>query len=918
MDFAAVGALADYLHELGISHVYLAPIFKARSGSTHGYDIVEPGEFDPALGDHAGFDRMAAALREHGLSLILDLVPNHLCVLGTDNPWWSDVLENGPSSLYAGYFDVDWQPPKADLADKVLLPVLGEPFGRALAFGRLRVARAGASLCLDCNGLRLPLAPKSWPTILQPACVRLRTASPGGDPVVEELESVLTAIAHLPSRQETAEERVRERRREKGVIARRLEELVARSPAFTAALDAAIADMAPRDASDSPRLERLQALLDEQGYRLSHWRVAADEINYRRFFDVNELAAIRVEQPEVFEAVHHLPLELVASGAVQGLRIDHVDGLYAPAEYLRRLRHVPWVVVEKILAEDEELPAGWEVAGTTGYEFLNRLGGLFVVPESQRAFEDLFERFVHERHDPHDVAYECRKLVLRVALCSELTALARRLDRISEQHRDSRDFTLRGIEHALSEVLACFPVYRTYVEPGEEHPSAADAARVETAVAEARRRNPAQSGALFDFVASVLLFRDPEGLAEAQRAERRHFVLRFQQLTGPVMAKGVEDTAAYRHFPLASVVEVGAECGGWATSVEAFHAFAALRQERWPRGFSATSTHDTKRDEDVRARLDVLSEIPEEWERAIAGFRLLLRGWAPAHVFPDATDEYLLYQTLVGSWPLAAPAGAPPPGYGERIRDYMRKAIREAKRHTSWIAPNEAYEGAMDALVHDALDPERGRAFLQALAALVARINPPGLRNTISQVLIKGTAPGVPDFYQGTELPEFRLVDPDNRGAVDFARRREVLAALGDPLPGELGALLADGRLKFLVTRQVLAARRRQPALFDRGAYRPLAATGARARHVVAFAREHDGAAVLVVAARFFASLPASAVGTAAWGATALPLAAPPGAVYRDALSGQTLRVHTSGTGPELRLAEVFAQLPQALLERVE
>jgi (1->4)-alpha-D-glucan 1-alpha-D-glucosylmutase len=925
-NFATVGALAEYLAALGMSHVYLSPLFRARSGSAHGYDIVDPGQLDPALGDEAGFGRMAEALRACGLKLLLDIVPNHVCVLGTDNPWWNDVLENGPSSHYARYFDVDWQPPKPDLANKVLLPVLGEPYGRALAEGRLRVAREGGALLLDCSGLRLPLAPKSWSAILEPALQLLRARLPAEHAVVEELASVLTALAHLPGRTETAAERVEERLREKGVVRRRLETLMADAPELREAVDAVVLGLNEGDPRDTRRMEHLEGLLDQQGYRLSHWRVAADEINYRRFFDVNELAAIRVEEPEVYDAVHALPLRLAEAGLVDGLRIDHVDGLYDPAGYLERLRPGPSVFVEKILAEGEALPSDWPVSGTTGYEFLNALNGLFVAPESRTPFLELYERFTGARRDLRDVAYEARKLVMQVALSSEITALSRRLDRLSEQHRDSRDFTLRGIEDALCEVIACFPVYRTYVRPGDDAPSAADAHYVEIAVAEARRRNPAQSGSIFDFVASVLLLRDPEELLPAQHAERRDFVLRFQQLTGPVMAKGLEDTAAYRFFPLASLAEVGAGTAAWATSKADFNSFATQRQRLWPGSLSATSTHDTKRDEDVRARLNVLSEIPMEWEQAIVRFRLLLTGRrvpAPG-VMPDGNDEYLLYQTLVATWPAELRLPLPPDGYRERIRDYMRKATREAKLHTSWISPNTDYERATNELVDQALDRERGRAFMEELIAFLSRTLRPGLLNAVSQSLIKAAAPGIPDFYQGTELPEFLLVDPDNRKDVDYTRRLGVLRELEAAGTGDRAALLrtlllnlADGRLKLEITRRALALRRRRAALFATGGYVPLTATGDRELHVIAFARTKGDETVLLAAARFFSTLPSPPLGAAAWGRGALLLEPNLGPAFKDALSGRTLRAEPTGGRLQLPLAEVFADLPQALLERV-
>ncbi len=848
---------------------------------------------------------MAAELKACGVGLILDVVPNHLCVLGTDNAWWLDVLENGPSSPFARCFDVDWSPPKADLVDKVLLPVLGEPFGRALAAGRLRLERQGAQFWFDCAGLRLPLAPRSWPLLLLPARERL-----GLDPLHPtrvELDSLLTAIEHLPSRAERAPERVAVRLREKGVIASRLDRLLATAPDLAAALDAILASL-----GEPGSLERLEALLEEQGYRLSYWRVAADEINYRRFFDVNDLAAIRVEDPAVFDAVHALPLELVARGLVDGLRIDHVDGLYAPRAYLDRLAAVPWVVVEKILAGSEELPADWPVAGTTGYEFLVAADGLFVEPDSRLAFDALWERVSGRRPDAVETAVEARRLVLQVSLSSELTALSRRFDRISEQHRDSRDFTLRGLEHALAEVIACFPAYRTYLSPDAAEVAPADAARVESAVAEARRRNPAQSGDVFDFVADVLLGRHPDGLTDEQLAARRDFALRFQQLTGPVAAKGSEDTAAYRRFPLASRCEVGAEPGAWATTREAFHAFATRRQQRWPGGLSATSTHDTKRDEDARARLNVLSEIPDEWAAAVERCRAAL---APARTgsAPDPADEYLFLQAALASWP-ADVGAAPGDEYRARLRAYMSKAIREAKLHTSWTHPNRDYECAVDDYVARALDPGQSGEFLAELRRLVERVLRPGALNALALTVLKVAAPGVPDFYQGTECPEHRLVDPDNRGRVDFDRRARLLRSA---LPADPLAALVDGTLKLHVTRRALELRARRPELFAAGDYVPLATRGRRERHVVAFARRRAGASAIAVVGRFFARLSDPPTGSA-WSGTEVVLPRELGSRFRDALADRATQARTEGENSVLPLDALFERLPLALLERDE
>jgi (1->4)-alpha-D-glucan 1-alpha-D-glucosylmutase len=920
LDFDRARSLVPYLEALGMSDVYASPVFRARPGSLHGYDVVDHAEVSPELGGEEGLRALATSLAERGMGLVLDLVPNHACVASPENRAWWDVLENGPSAPFASLFDIDWSPPKEDLRDTVLLPILGDQYGRVLEAGEIRVEREGGAFVACYHGHRLPVAPRSWPHVLEPVRARLAEERPADDPERAELESILTAIDHLPTRSERDPARVEERLREKEVIKRRLAALLEAAEGIAAALDATLVDLNGRP-GDPRSFDRLEALLAEQGYRLSHWRVATDEINYRRFFDVNDLAALRVEDPGVFEATHALPLRLFAEGVVSGFRIDHVDGLLDPVDYLRRLPADAWVVVEKILLGDERLRPDWAAHGTTGYDFLNAAGGLLVDPASRAAIEDAYAAFTRARPRFSDVVYACRMLVLEVSLSSELTVLARRLDRISERHRYSRDFTLRGQQEALAEVIASFPVYRTYVRTdGEMAPE--DRRSVRHSLRLARRRNPAVDASLFDFIGSVLLLEHPEGLDEAARAERLDFVLRFQQLTGPVMAKGLEDTASYRYHPLSALNEVGGEPEPRRDAVARFHAQSAERQQAWPHAMTATSTHDTKRDEDVRARIAVLSELPGRWARALGRWREMNRP-RKAEVdegeAPDANEEYLLYQTLVGVWPPGLAAHAPRGDLVERLQEYVRKALREAKVHTSWVSPNEEYERAVGDFVAGVLDPGRDNPFPRDFRRFLGRVLRPGLRNAVSQVVLKAAAPGVPDFYQGTELPEFRLVDPDNRGAVDFARRRRLLALLQAEAETDAPALArrllgaTDGRLKLWVTSRALALRRERAELFGEGSYEPLEAAGGHADGVVAFARVHRGEAVVAAAGRFFTRLPDPPVGEA-WGDSALALPEGAAASWRDALTGQELRTRGAG-GRSLALAEVFRHLPVALLE---
>ena len=909
--------LVDYLDALGIGALYLSPVSRARPGSLHGYDVVDHTAVNPELGGEEAFARLAEATRRRGMGIVIDVVPNHMCVATPDNAWWNDVLENGPSSPCAVHFDLDWRPPKPDLADKVLLPALGDTFGKVLERGELVVQRHGGAFWVTYFEQRFPLAPETAPTILEPAGAELARALGADDARVLELESIATAFRNLPGRDQTAPDLVAERQREKEVAKRRLAVLAA-DAAVAAALDAELARLngTPGDAAS---FDALEALLARQAYRLSFWRVASDEINYRRFFDVNELAAIRPEIPAVHAAVHQWPLAAHARGWVQGLRIDHVDGLFDPLDYLGRLPRSAYVVVEKILVGDERLPPSWPAHGTTGYEMLNALNGLFVDQDRKRRLAEAYRRLAGRRDDFADVLYASKRLILRDVMAAELTALGRRLDRISEGHRDSRDFTLRRLTLAIGEVAACFPVYRTYVRAADDAVSDTDRRHIQTALREARRRNPVVSPALLDFVGAVLLLTDPPGTDAAHRAERRDFVLRFQQLTGPVMAKGMEDTAGYRYYPLASLNEVGGEPDVFGVSLDGFHAACVERQATFPHGLTATSTHDTKRDEDVRARLDVVSEMPDRFAREAARWRRLtrrMRDVVDGQEVPDANEEHLLHQTLIGTWPLD---DVPDERYVSRLQEYLLKALREAKTHTSWMNPNEPYETAALAFVAAILRPDGRNLFLPELGDFARSVVRPGLLNAVSQALLKAMVPGVPDYYQGSELFNDSLVDPDNRRPVDFAARRAALAELAevadDALPELARRLLAElpsGRLKMHVTLRALQLRRARPRLFARGAHVALRIDGGQARHLVAFARTHENDAAIAVAARFFTTLPDPPLGAGAFGGTALELPATLAGRYRDVLTGVAL----DAARGRVAVSSLLSHLPVALLAR--
>lgn len=941
---AAVRSMLPYLEALGVSDLYASPISAARAGSNHGYDVVDPRRVNPELGTLDELRDLGHALRERGMGMILDLVPNHMCISDPANVWWQDVLENGPASPYASWFDIDWNPPKPDLRNKVLFPMLGAQYGWALEQHELIVGldEPEGAFRLHYGPLVVPLAPKSWIHILEPALARLHERRGADAADVLELESILTAIGHLPSRSDLKPEQLRERQREKRIIKRRLTALLAASPHARDAVEDSLAGLnGGRD--DPTELARLERLLDEQAYRLSFWRVAVDEINYRRFFDVNELAAIRVEDPQVFRAVHELTFQLVREGVVTGLRIDHVDGLRDPHGYLRDLQRelarAPgtgdkgepfYVVVEKILLGDERLPDAWPVAGTTGYETLGLLDRVLTDPAGEASLRATWERFTRSTPYYDDVAYLSRKLVLEASLSSELTVLARKLDRISEQHRYTRDFTLNGLQDALREIIASFPVYRTYCRD-DEPVTETDREVIARAVEDALRRNPATNASLFEFIGVLLMLEPPPGLSEAQLEQRRDFAYRTQQLTSAVMAKGTEDTAFYRWFPLASLNEVGGEPDRFHIPLERFHDANRERVRRAPAGLVATSTHDTKRSEAVRARIRVLSELPDEWSAAVARWHewnqplmITRRG----REMPDRAAEYLFYQTLVGTLPPGADGSALPDGFVERLLRYMEKALREAKVHTSWVSPFEAYEAAVRDFVTRALQPDAPSEFTRDVARFVDRVLRPGLWSCLSEVLLKITVPGVPDFYQGTEMWEYRLVDPDNRGPVDFGERQALLRALdeaeqreGPDLSCAFAARPEDPRMKLWVTSRLLRFRRREATLFHRGSYEPLAPGGERADHVISFARRVNERHVVVVAGRWFARVmeqDRAPIGRPAWSDTTVAVPrAWASERYRDVLTGAEVPATAQGDVVLVPLAEAFSRLPLALLEKI-
>jgi (1->4)-alpha-D-glucan 1-alpha-D-glucosylmutase len=925
-NFDAAAELAPYLADLGVSHVYTSPYLKARPGSTHGYDIVDHNAINPEIGDAGQFQRFVDALGEHGLAQVLDVVPNHMGI-GSDNIWWLDVLENGPASAYAGFFDIDWQPLNDALAGKVLLPVLGARYGEALEGGELGLELDVQAGCFWVRYFehRFPVDPSTYPLVLGHDLDSVMAELGGDEEHVVELQTLMTAFRNLPDRLETAGELAAERHRDKEVHKNNLRRLLHEYPALCRALERTVA--AINDDRDA-----LHALLEEQAYRLAYWRVAADETNYRRFFDVNDLAGLRQEDLQVFLATHRLVSELVAKGSVTGLRIDHPDGLHDPVAYYRRLqeqiappgsagdggREPLYVVVEKILAAHEHLPESWPVHGTTGYEFANLVSGLGVDSTSERELDRLFSRFVGRRIDFDELLYERKKLIMRVSLSGELHVLANQLDRVSEGDWHTRDFTLTALRDALVEVVASFPVYRTYV--AADQVSAEDRRDIEWAIAAAKRRSTAADTSVFDFIRGVLLLENLDDMSEAAQQATINLALRFQQYTAPVTAKGLEDTSFYIYNRLVSLNEVGGDPRRFGTSVAAFHRTNEERARRWPHAMLATSTHDSKRSEDVRARINVISEMPDEWRAHVGRWSRVNRsrkGRVHGLLAPDRNDEYLIYQTLLGVWPVGDEPDLE--GLRQRLTAYMGKAVREAKVHTSWVNPNEPYERAVERFIAALLaNPERN-PFLKDFVPFCRRVIHAGARSSLSQTLLKITSPGVPDIYQGNELLDLSLVDPDNRRPVDYGVRRATLESLRAAweqgghragLARGLTASVEDGRAKLHVTWRALDLRRRRPELFAHGDYRPLKAAGSHADHVVAFARAAAADLAVVVAPRLWWRLEAGRSGLSAhelWGDTVLEL--PP------AWTGRALENLLTGERVErFDLAHLLASFPVALL----
>jgi (1->4)-alpha-D-glucan 1-alpha-D-glucosylmutase len=974
--FSDAGGIVPYLHDLGISDVYASPYFKAKEGSLHGYDIVDPNVLNPEIGAEEEYNVFMDELRKYEMGQILDIVPNHMCIEGKDNIWWMDVLEDGPSSIYAGFFDIDWNPMKRELRNKILLPVLGDQYGKVLENQELQIDFEEGAFSVGYYDNKFPLMPETYNIILEYRIEDMENILSAENPHFIELLSIITSLKHLPFYTERDEEKVLERQREKEVAKRRLWNLHNACEEIRNHLNENVKTINGKK-GEPETFDLLDKLLSGQAYRLSFWRVAIEEINYRRFFDINSLAAIRVESPAVFEATHRLILKLIGQGRVTGLRVDHPDGLYNPSQYFQMLqKHCflktrlyyskqlkkesafpqekkdsrsticqkyedaikadpqfkPFYIVgEKILIKDERMPEDWPIFSTTGYVFLNTVNGIFIRAENAKSFTDIYERFTKSRVNFQDILYEKKRLITQVAMSSEINTLGRYLNRLSEKDRHTRDFTLNSLTSAIIEVIAFFPVYRTYITLDGVNDR--DQRYIEFAISKAKRKNPAISGSIFDFLKDILLLDYPENFVESDKREWADFVMRFQQLTGPVMAKGFEDTVCYVYNRLISLNEVGGSPDRFGNSLETFHGKNIERIKFWPHALIATATHDTKRSEDVRARINVLSEMPDEWRKSLISWRRLNKRKKPAvegQMVPDLNEEYHLYQTLVGAWPSGQMNDSGYEVFIKRIKEYMLKSMREAKVNTSWINPNALYEDAAALFIETVLNNKQNNQFLKEFRIFEEMISHYGMFNSLSQTLLKIASPGVPDFYQGTELWDFSLVDPDNRRPVDYRMRMEMLTELKKresetpliELARGLTEHKEDGMIKLYLTYKALNYRRRKRELFERGEYLPLEVMGEKADNVCAFARRIGAERTIIAAPRFFASLVSNSqglpMGEEAWGESSLIVSiAEPGATYRNIFTDEIITARDYKSATVLRLSEVFANFPAAMLERL-
>ena len=910
--FEAAKLIVPYLAELGISDLYASPIFQARKGSNHGYDVVNPNQINTELGGGEKFEELGEELKTYGLGWIQDIVPNHMA-FDSQNQMLVDVLENGHDSQYKDYFDINWEHRYEDIRGRVLAPFLGKFCGDCLESGELQLQYSERGLTINYYDLKFPIRIESYIKVLTYDLGRLRRILGRNHPDFVKFLGALYALKYIPSGEEGME-----RYDQITFIKGMLWELWNSNSEIRdfIAENIEIFNGKPGQAETFNLLENLLA---EQFFRLSYWKVGNEELNYRRFFTVNDLISLRTEDDRVFETIHTLIFKLIDEQKIGGLRIDHIDGLFDPAHYLYKLREKApdaYIVVEKILEPHEDLPLNWPIEGTTGYDFLNQVNGLCCQEQTQQKFDFVYEKFTRNSTSCQELIDEKKMLIVGKHLAGDIDNLANLLKRLSSRYRYASDFTTYGLKRALVEILAMFPVYRTYINP--EGVSQADRDCIKKVIAKAKENTPVFLNELF-FIEKFLLLEFDEHLTHEEKDQWRYFVMRLQQFTGPLMAKGVEDTVMYVYNRLLSLNEVGSNPGQFGISVEKFHGFNQHRAAYWPHAMSATSTHDTKRGEDVRARLNVLSEIPGEWDSYLKKWQDINGGYkecVDGLDVPDPNDEYLFYQTLIGAFPVEE---SEYPAFVDRIKQYLIKAIREAKVHTAWLRPDTGYENAFISFAERVLKDSKRNEFLKTFRPFQRKIKHYGIFNSLSQTLLKITSPGVPDIYQGTELWELSLVDPDNRRPVDFEKRITLLRDIKKRAKTDSLALIdqllktpENGQIKLFLIYKALQARREYLEVFQRGDYHKLTVIGSLREHIVAFARKWGDITAIAIAPRLLTSLIKEGeypLGEQVWQETRISL--PPGtsSLWHDAITGEKIQGEDT-----LWIRESLKHFPVALL----
>jgi len=924
--FADTCKILDYLHELGISDLYLSPILASRKGSGHGYDVTDPTRINPDLGSEEDFAALQSELQNRGMGLLLDTVPNHMAA-SAENPWWMDVLENGAQSAFAAFFDIEWHPHSRSLDGKILLPVLGRPFGEALDSGEIKLTFQDSRFFFQYFDSLFPLAPRSYHAILNHRFDRLKENLGEDAPAYHEYSGIISSVRELSGADRRSTETPAERRLRIESSRDRLRSLMTSSKEVAVFVEENVGEINGKE-EDPASFGFLQRLLAEQNYKLAFWQNLNESINYRRFFTIAELVGVRVEDPFVFEATHGYILRLVSKNPYAGLRVDHIDGLRDPLAYLNKLQErlasdearketSSYVLVEKILARHEALPDDWPVSGTTGYDYLNEANGLFVEPKGARRMEEIYSTFIGRQQNFVDVVYQKKKSVMNTLLGVEMRTLGRQLAELASQDRYARELNREQLIDALIEVTACLSIYRTYIRNMD---LPAHATRyIEAAITMARTKAPNLTSACFDFLREVLLILNLPHVLVDQREARLAFVMRWQQFTGPIVAKGLEDTALYVYHPLLSLNEVGGDPRpSDAATLEDFYAFLGSRRQ-WPGSLNATSTHDTKRSEDIRARLNALSEMPSEWKDHLdlwAKQNAQHKEQVGGHAVPDRNEEFFLYQTLLGVWPLDHESCST---LRQRVQDHIIKATREAMVHTRWTRPNQPHEDALVKFVAKMFSSQDNREFLQDFRQFQKKVAYFGMVNGLSQTLLKIAAPGVPDFYQGSELWDLRLVDPDNRGPIAFDKRAAALHSIANGDAADSGQALRhliehwhDGRIKLYLIWKAIRFRRDHADLFRDGEFVPLQSAGSYSRNVTAFLRRQGPSWALAAVPRWLSQVPAKGKGEFNWGDTKIMLPSDSPAHWNNILTRTTLASKNEAADPHVMVDDLFQEFPVA------